>query len=304
MFEVHIRPSPLSQQESEIHERALVVAARYRTAEAALLKLIMEVDESRLYLKLGVHSTFEYVVHHLHLSEAMAYNFINVARKSREVPALGAAISRGELSISKARKIVPILTAENQSEWIPKATMLRQAELEREVAEQAPETLETVRVRPVRGHRTKLEFTISNELARKIRRVQELMGGRGPASLEAALEKMTDEFLERHDPLRKAERAKERKPNSPCSTPQEDGNLSRDRRTPRPPLPAALVHEINLRDKRKCQARKPDGSICGSEHHLEFHHIQPVSKNGPDTLENLITLCGQCHRRWHEQNSE
>src|SRR5262249_2170649 len=37
---------------------------------------------------------------------------------------------------------------------------------------------------------------------------------------------------------------------------------------------------------------------------LHGHHIVPRSKGGPDTPENVITLCDLCHavvtRRWHK----
>jgi Restriction endonuclease len=34
---------------------------------------------------------------------------------------------------------------------------------------------------------------------------------------------------------------------------------------------------------------------CGTEEDLQIHHIIPYEDGGVDSLENLITLCGDCH---------
>jgi 5-methylcytosine-specific restriction endonuclease McrA len=53
-----------------------------------------------------------------------------------------------------------------------------------------------------------------------------------------------------------------------------------------PPIIDALVHE---RDEQKCVA-------CGSAENLEAHHIEAVKDGGLPTLENLETLCEECHK--------
>ena len=55
-----------------------------------------------------------------------------------------------------------------------------------------------------------------------------------------------------------------------------------------------------MRDKRQCQVcgARPGDPYCM----LHAHHRVPRAKRGPDTLDNLITLCDLCHavvtRRW------
>jgi len=43
--------------------------------------------------------------------------------------------------------------------------------------------------------------------------------------------------------------------------------------------------------------------FCGNDRDsgvsLHVHHIEPKSEGGPDTLENLITLCRDCHEKLH-----
>jgi 5-methylcytosine-specific restriction endonuclease McrA len=57
----------------------------------------------------------------------------------------------------------------------------------------------------------------------------------------------------------------------------------------------ALKSEVLERDGWRCQD-------CGSATMLEVHHVQPRSKLGHDTSDNLITLCVDCHGRRHATN--
>lgn len=49
---------------------------------------------------------------------------------------------------------------------------------------------------------------------------------------------------------------------------------------------------VFARDLWRCQARII-GVCIGEAHHA--HHVLPRSRGGPDTLENLVSLCGPCH---------
>jgi 5-methylcytosine-specific restriction endonuclease McrA len=55
---------------------------------------------------------------------------------------------------------------------------------------------------------------------------------------------------------------------------------------------AVLKNEVLNRDGWKSQS-------CGSRDNLHVHHIIHRGSLGPDTLENLITLCFVCHARVH-----
>lgn len=50
--------------------------------------------------------------------------------------------------------------------------------------------------------------------------------------------------------------------------------------------------EVRERDLWRCRA-------CGKGDLLEAHHITYRSHGGTDTLDNLITLCKQCHMDAH-----
>lgn len=43
--------------------------------------------------------------------------------------------------------------------------------------------------------------------------------------------------------------------------------------------------------------------VCGQEGDTEAHHIVPLSADGPDTLNNLVELCLNCHSLAHNHRS-
>lgn len=53
-----------------------------------------------------------------------------------------------------------------------------------------------------------------------------------------------------------------------------------------------LRERVLRRDRWHCQ-------FCGSIKNLEVHHQQSRSHSGPDTEENLITICVDCHLSIH-----
>lgn len=58
----------------------------------------------------------------------------------------------------------------------------------------------------------------------------------------------------------------------------------------RAPIPAELRAFVYARDAYRCVH-------CGSSEDLSLDHIHPWSKGGPDTAENLQTLCRSCNSR-------
>ena len=55
-----------------------------------------------------------------------------------------------------------------------------------------------------------------------------------------------------------------------------------------------IIKEARKRDKDRCV-------ICGkSDSSLTVHHITTKGAGGKDQLDNLITLCFDCHRMLHD----
>jgi hypothetical protein len=61
-------------------------------------------------------------------------------------------------------------------------------------------------------------------------------------------------------------------------------------------IPPRVRREVLARDQHRCQS--PD---CGRTQFLEVHHIVPRRQGGANKPDNLTTLCGACHRLFHER---
>lgn len=312
-----------------IDQRAQELSQKFKKCEADLLEIIMKVDEFKVYRKFNFPSLFQYVVGRLNLSEAQAYNFINVARKSKEVPQLKERIANGNLTISKAKKITSVITFENQDHWLNLAERSTQKKVEREVALANPSTAiaekmtyvsqeETVREKVQVKKNTpkvRLEMGLSEKLMLKIRRAQDLISQkrRGTANLEICFDVIVDEYLRKHDPVEKAKRQKVKgklniedireealdQPNEvQVSRPVGKGQRKRQ------PLPASVKHQVYLNSEGRCTVTDERGRRCRSTRFLEIHHIKPLSQGGGDDIENLTLVCSGHHRAIHHRKEE
>lgn len=317
-----------------LHDRAIEAASRYKRAEVDLLGILQEVEQHRVFLKKGHSSLFQYVVSELGLSESVAYNLISVSRKAREVPELRAELQKGTVTLSNARKIVPVLNPQNQAMWLEKARTLSQRRLEKEIVKVRPEIATSERASYVTENRVRLELGLSEKDMLRLRRVQDLMSQarRRPVTLEDVLVTLTEDYLNRHDPLERAKRQKVRNGLSEASPKEAPKKLptetvNRPVALPkRESIPANVLHLVNLRDQRRCtfimsgiksgiKSEKadrrgvdptinPEGSDaqndrCNQTRWIEIHHRIPVSEGGGNTLENLTTLCSTHHRWLH-----
>jgi len=328
-----------------LHEQALETANRYKHAEANLIEILQQIEEHLVHLKKGHSSLFQYVVAELGLSESVAYNLIAVSRKAREVPALAVEILKGVITLSNARKIVPVLNPQNQAMWLAKARTLSQRQLEKEIVKVRPECATPEKASYVTENRVRLERGLSENDMLRLRRIQDLISQarRRPVTLEEVLVNLSEDYLKRHDPLERAKRQKVRngllekttvqdtekdseknpeknpeevlvKPpaefldknpeklptesvDKPVSLPNSSTKAPANPSPKREPIPANLLHQINLRDERRCTFIKSNEARCNQTRWIEIHHKIPVSQGGGNTLENLITLCA-AHHKW------
>jgi 5-methylcytosine-specific restriction endonuclease McrA len=73
----------------------------------------------------------------------------------------------------------------------------------------------------------------------------------------------------------------------------------RRQKRPRVALAAEEYGQLRIRilqrDGWKCQC-------CGSSVNLQVHHLKFRGRLGSDVLDNLITLCVDCHSKEHHEN--
>ncbi|MGE0528840.1 MAG: HNH endonuclease [Bdellovibrionales bacterium] len=195
-----------------LHARALDLSRKHRCLEWEIVQILQEVERTKLYKRLGCSSLFTYCVQSLGFTEAVAYAFISVARKSLQVNELKVALQEQKLSVSKVHRLVSALTAENAKELLEFAVTHSARELEREVARRNPKAGPADQVRDLSEERVVVRVSMSRKTYEMWLRVQSLEAQRmqAPASLDAALEQALEFYLERKDPVRKAHRKAER----------------------------------------------------------------------------------------------
>lgn len=320
----------------KFHNQAIQAAQSFRQAESVLLEILEQIDRNKFYLHFGYPSLFQYSIQELKLSESVIYNLITVMRKAREVPELAEAIRLGEITLSNARKIVPVLNSKNKNEWLTNATTLSNRKLEKEIVKIRPLEATHESARYVNKDRLKVELGLSENAILRLRKAQDLVSksmGR-TASLEDTIQKLTEFYLQHKDPVEKAKRVIAKKGSSNevrmksesktelgagCIATEgakmfghsKSGSGSNFNRRPiqpvtlqvetRQPIPAATLHQVHLRDQNQCTYLQiqinGQESKCKQSRWTEIHHVTPVSKGGSNDLENLTTLCAD-HHRW------
>ena len=114
------------------------LAARERQATAHLIASLIEMESRALYRGLGFSSMFTYCTRRLHLSEDATCNRLEVARAARKIPAVLDALADGRLSLTAARLLAPLLTAENYAGLLEAATHKTKRQVEELIATLRP----------------------------------------------------------------------------------------------------------------------------------------------------------------------
>jgi hypothetical protein len=277
-----------------LHLSAVALARDYLRSEAALLDVLIQMQRVSGYLEHGCSNLFVYITDVLHLSRAQAYYFCKVGEKSEEVPALKAALDSGSVSLSQARRIIPVLNNDNAAEWIDKAATLKQPILELQVAQLNPRRRVRESLKPVANDICELRCAVTPAFLSAFQEMRDLVSQRmqAPATMADTLEAMKEAFLEKHSPTRRAQRSIVRKT---VSSRKQESRVVQGRFA----LPASVRHQVSLRDRGRCCFRSNSGMQCTQTRWTDIHHLIPVCEGGGNQVENLTTLCSSHHRFVH-----
>ncbi len=216
--------------------------------------------------------------------------------KSEEIPEIRTAVVQGELTLSQARRIVPVLTKENHRQWIEKAKSLSQRELEREVTTVNPKAHIVEKIKPVAKTLSELKVGVDEATEKNLEFLKDILSQKTgkPATLGQVIAWTAAVTREKYDPMRKAQRAISSGKILPALTQVSTGA----RRT----IAAAVRHSVILRDGIQCAFVDGDGRRCEQKRWLDTHHITPVVDSGRNTIDNLRTLCRAHHSLMHSGN--
>jgi hypothetical protein len=280
----------------EIDQRALETVKEIKLRESELIEILQKVERYKIYKDFALTSLFVYCTKRLKLSEDVAYTYIRVTRTTMEIPALKEAIDKVEINLSNAKKVSSVITPENQLEWLDKAKQCTTRELDYEIAKIKPEAVVKERVKPIAENAFELRCLLSFKGQKLLVRALDILSTKKKKALKPgeALESMLEEFIERHDPVKKAERAIARQTSqAPVTKPVRE----KGKRTAIPSLAKHLVTEAT---SDQCTVVDSQGLRCQNRRWLHRHHKIPVAQGGQHTVKNLTLLCSSHHRQVHE----
>jgi len=117
----------------DLAERACDAFKRRAVCEWELALCLLAIEESRAFLPLGYSSVMDYAENNLGLDHWLAASMMTVVRRVAPLPAVSTALADGRLCWSKARTLVPVLTAANETRWLEYALSVAVRKLEKAV---------------------------------------------------------------------------------------------------------------------------------------------------------------------------
>jgi hypothetical protein len=270
----------MTNRQAKIHRRVVNIGKMRRLSEIDIIDTIRDAEETKLYLEFDFTSIYQYTLEFLEPDEGLAYTFVNVARKAKKFPELHLAIKQQKITISKAARIAATLTSESAKGLVEFASSHSKREIEREVARINPKAAGKNRVKQLSDEFVEVTMTIPRKTFDKMKRAEDVHG----TPLAETLERVYEEHLDRHDPVRKAKRNARKS----VLCPGRNGDLN-----------SAETHAVNARDEGQCTWIDTRGKRCPNERWTEVHHQIRRVDGGTNDLNNLTTLCGAHHRLIH-----
>jgi hypothetical protein len=124
--------------DAELVSRLKGLAARERDTTAQIVAHLAELDTRDVHLREGYSSLFAYCRDALGLSEAEAFNRIEVARAARRFPVILEMLASGAVHLTTVRLLAPHLTPSNHDEVLESARGKKKSEVEEIVARLSP----------------------------------------------------------------------------------------------------------------------------------------------------------------------
>lgn len=276
-----------------LHNRAMTSARNLKVAYIDLLRVLIEIERDQVFYQLKTTSLHDYCVNILGLPTHTAYDFIDVIRTSKDVPALAEAIYSGRTTISKVRRVCSVITPKNQKEWINAICECSFRLIKKMVALANPRAAVEEKIEYVAADVLEINFSVSEKWVELLAETKDLLSSREKraVSTEEAVFILMSEFKHRNDPVMKAERAIARRARKSA----EHARVFKRSRY----IASEVEHEVDLRDRSQCTFVNGRGERCPSKRWLEKHHRVEFANGGAHTAENLETLCSGHHRMKH-----
>jgi hypothetical protein len=305
----------------ELLAKVELLANQERETDAALIGHLAVLDERRLYLSEGCSSLFTYCMQVLHVSEAAAYDRMEVARTVRKYPLILEMLADGSLTLTTARLLAPALTPANHRRLLESAADKTKRDVLKLVVRRRPLADVPASIRQLPSRTASLVFTPSSQAEAANDQappaeapVLEIRPPKRSVVVPLSPRRFKVEFTateETHDLLRRAQdllrhqipngdvgevitkalkvlvRELEKEKIAATGRPRGSrGTNPRSRHTP-----AKVKREVWKRDGGACAFVAPNGRRCNERGFREFHHVDPYAVGGKATVDNVELRC-------------
>jgi len=326
-------PFVADQSAAKVHASLRRSLQAVEKAQKCAVLWFAEIMRRQLYRELGFSSINQYAMQELGFCKSRTRDFVRLAGQLEKLPAVKEAMANGELGYTKARELVAVVTPETQDGWLKAAKGTR-----RELIHEIKKVKQAAKVDPGQGElmpavptvvapkelpvHFQMDLTPEQEARRAalVERLHKLgnvpsdraelmleglaalveskeKGPRGPLAGRPPVQIHVHEnegrmTVQTHAGERELSRAETERMRCDAAICRPGGRNTTT-------IPPRIRREVLARDKHRCQAPG-----CGRTRFLEVHHLVPRNKGGTNQPENLLTLCGSCHRLWHEQGGD
>lgn len=270
-------PSYSTLTDADLLVEAVRLAQDERAATVALISVLAELDDRRLYLAESCSSLYAYCRTALRLSEHAAYHRIAAARTGRRFPLALQMFAAGDLTLTAITQLAPYLTEENHDELLSEARGKSTRDVAAIVARLNPRPPITATIAPLAPGLFKLQCCITQAGYDDLLSAQDLLRHVNPSGdigliVERALATLLRDVVKHKAGMGSRLRA--------------GANRTRDTRY----LPIHVRREVWQRDEGRC-AFVGDQGRCDERGFLEYHHVVPYAAGGQATPANLQLRC-------------
>lgn len=286
----------------QLARKAVGSLSRYRVLTG---RVLLAIQRSEAYWEHGCNSGIHFAVNQLGLSKKEAVRLVLVARELESLPHLRRLANEGEISWSKLREVVRVVTLDTERDWAALCAERTYAEIEDLVARSQRGEIPVerlVRNRPRSEIRWKLDAdqmalfklglqslcqrecrALSMEEAVEILFAEHLSGQQADEDLVQEMSQEALQDLQWTDLINAETEA--------CPENSEVEIVNPKSRVPT----RAQRRKLLRRDGYCCAVPGCQNSLWLDIHHIVFH-----ADGGLTIGDNLITVCTRCHKNIHE----
>ena len=272
------------------------------------LRVIGELELRRAAPSCGM--SVERFARHIALTKDQYLKRSAASRTLRFIPEAKPLLEAGEISLSHLALISAKITRANRKVVLEniRGKSLREAKLFMSRVTPDGELLPEEEICELKLTLTKSQFAL-------LERAREVLAAAGSVPTDAEIfMKALGDLLTKRDPMRRAERAAAKHgpkgsdvgsrtnnvenavENNGAAVPPTVGDQTIAAARQRPDIvgryiPAAVRHQVWLRDQGQCTHMHPDGSRCQEKMMIEFDHIDLYCRGGEHSASNLQLKC-------------